>query len=121
MTPLKAPIRRALAGAPLMAALVLAVTTAGPAAGSGNGSADPAPGASAPACVAYVESWRYTDVHNGCEGTVSVTVEYVNGQGAPCRTIEPAGSATFSGYGTNGNHVTGLRTCTPDAAVPGGG
>lgn len=67
----------------------------------------------APECVEYLQSWRYTDVHNDCGDTVSVTVEYTNGQWAPCRVIEPGGWATFSGYGTGGNYVTGLRTCDP--------
>lgn len=67
----------------------------------------------APECVEYFQSWRYTDVHNGCGDTASVTVEYTNGQWAPCRLIEPGGWATFSGYGTAGNYVTALRTCDP--------
>lgn len=80
-------------------------------------SAAAATGSPAPACVEYAQSWRYTDVHNGCGDTVSVTVEYTNGQWAPCRVIEPGGRATFSGYGTNGNYVTGLRTCDPAPAT----
>ncbi|MFC9814200.1 alpha-amylase [Streptomyces virginiae] len=80
-------------------------------------SAAAATGSPAPACVEYAQSWRYTDVHNGCGDTVSVTVEYTNGQWAPCRVIEPGGRATFSGYGTNGNYVTGLRTCDPASAT----
>ncbi|MFB7337061.1 alpha-amylase [Streptomyces adustus] len=76
-------------------------------------SAVAATGSPAPECVEYFQSWRYTDVHNRCGDTVSVTVEYTNGQWAPCRVIAPDGWATFSGYGTNGNYVTGLRTCDP--------
>src|SRR5690349_16637681 len=49
----------------------------------------------APECVESFQSWRYTDVHNGCSDAVSVTVEYTNGQWAPCRVIEPGGWATF--------------------------
>lgn len=67
----------------------------------------------APDCVEHFQSWRYTEVHNGCADTVSVTVEYTNGQWAPCRVVEPGGRVTFAGYGTNGNYVTGLRACDP--------
>ncbi|PWI12765.1 alpha-amlyase [Streptomyces sp. Act143] len=70
----------------------------------------------APQCVEYHQSWRYTDVHNGCQDTVAVTVEYTNDQWAPCRVIEAGGWVTFSGYGPNGNYVTGLWTCVPDRA-----
>ncbi|MFE5190567.1 alpha-amylase [Streptomyces sp. NPDC056628] len=70
-------------------------------------------GAPAPQCVEYFQSWRYTDVHNGCVDAVSVTVEYTNNQWAPCRVIEPGERVTFAGYGTSGNYVTGLRTCDP--------
>ncbi|WP_369175790.1 alpha-amylase [Streptomyces mutabilis] len=81
-------------------------------------SAAAATGSPAWECVEYFQSWRYTDVHNGCAGTVSVTVEYTNGQWAPRRVIEPSGWATFAGYGTGVNYVTGLRTCDP--ATPSG-
>ncbi|MFJ5811956.1 alpha-amylase [Streptomyces sp. NPDC093093] len=67
----------------------------------------------APECVEYFQSWRYTHVRNDCGDTVFVAVEYTNGQWAPCRVIEPGGWATFSGYGTGGNYVTGLRMCDP--------
>ncbi|MFJ6940405.1 alpha-amylase [Streptomyces sp. NPDC101132] len=67
----------------------------------------------APECVEHFQSWRYTDVHNVCSYTVSVTVEYTNDQWAPCRVIDPDGWATFAGYGTGGNYVTALRTCDP--------
>ena len=73
----------------------------------------------APECVEYFQSWRYTDVHNGCDDAVSVTVEYTNNQWAPCRVIEPGGRATFAGYGTNENYVTGLRTCDPASPTTG--
>ncbi|MFF5504651.1 alpha-amylase [Streptomyces roseolus] len=76
-------------------------------------SAAAATGSPAPACVEYFQSWRYTDVHNGCGDTVSVTVEYTNRQWAPCRVIGPGQWATFAGYGTDGNYVTGVRTCDP--------
>ncbi|MGW6858385.1 alpha-amylase [Streptomyces xanthophaeus] len=86
---------------------------AGPAAGASTSSL-------APECVEYFQGWRYTDVHNGCGDTVSVTVEYANGQWVPCRVIEPNGWATFSGYGTGANYVTGLRTCDPAVVTAGG-
>ncbi|SEE50841.1 Alpha amylase inhibitor [Streptomyces sp. 2131.1] len=70
-------------------------------------------GTFAPACVESFQSWRYTDVHNTCNDTVSVTVEYTNNQWAPCRVLQPGEWATFAGYGTDGNYVTGLRTCDP--------
>ncbi|WP_418955214.1 alpha-amylase [Streptomyces tritici] len=74
-----------------------------------------AAGTPAPECVQYFQSWRYTDVFNGCGEAVAVTVEYTNGQWAPCRVIQPGERATFAGYGTDGNYVTGLRTCEPVA------
>ncbi|MFC9729992.1 alpha-amylase [Streptomyces roseolus] len=80
-------------------------------------SAVAATASSAPACVEYAQGWRYTDVHNGCGETVAVTVDYTNGQWAPCRVIQPGERATFAGYGTDGNYVTGLRTCDPAATT----
>ncbi|MER6600997.1 MULTISPECIES: alpha-amylase [Streptomyces] len=106
MTNLMKRVSRPVALAAMTAAGLLMGMTAAP-------SAMAATGTPAPECVEYYQSWRYTDVHNGCADTVSVTVEYTDGQWAPCRTIEPGGRATFSGYGTNGNYVTGLRTCDP--------
>ncbi|MFE1228662.1 alpha-amylase [Streptomyces sp. NPDC058745] len=104
-------VSRPVALAAMAAVGLLALATA-PSAAADSGSP-------APACVEYFQSWRYTDVHNGCGDTVSVTVEYMNGQWAPCRVVEPGGWATFSGYGTSGNYVAGLRTCDP-ANVPAG-
>ncbi|MEU0088084.1 alpha-amylase [Streptomyces sp. NPDC006274] len=74
----------------------------------------------APECVEYYQSWRYTDVFNGCGDTVAVTVEYTNGQWAPCRVVQPGDRATFAGYGTDGNYVTALRTCDPALAATSG-
>ena len=87
-----------------------------PLAGASSAAADV--GEPAPQCVEYFQSWRYTDVHNGCAEAVSVTVEYTNGQWAPCRVIEPDARATFAGYGTDANYVTGLRTCDPASGAP---
>lgn len=70
----------------------------------------------APECVQYFSSWRYTNVNNGCDDTVNVAVEYTDGTVSPCRTIEPGEWATFSGYGTQGNYVTGLLTCETGGA-----
>ncbi|MEV5970132.1 alpha-amylase [Streptomyces sp. NPDC051921] len=78
--------------------------------------ADSAP----PECVQYYASWRYTSVVNGCGTTVAVTVEYTDGQDAPCRVIEPGASATFAGYGPQLNHITGLRTCDPGSTAASG-
>ncbi|MFC8272744.1 alpha-amylase [Streptomyces sp. NPDC057271] len=94
------------------AGLLMALTTAPSAAAS--------TGSPAPECVEYFQSWRYTDVHNGCGDTVSVTVTYTNGQWAPCRVIEPGGWATFTGYGTNANYVLGLKTCAPSLVTADG-
>ncbi|WP_436995711.1 alpha-amylase [Streptomyces sp. enrichment culture] len=80
-------------------------------------SASAATQSAAPECVQYSQSWRYTNVFNGCGETVAVTVDYTNGQWAPCRVIEPGQWATFAGYGTDGNYVTGLRTCDPAATT----
>ncbi|MFD5652439.1 alpha-amylase [Streptomyces sp. NPDC127039] len=70
----------------------------------------------APACVEYYQSWRYTDVVNNCAETVAVTVEYTNGQDAPCRVIGPRAWATFAGYGTDGNYAIAVRTCETTVA-----
>ncbi|MFI6039505.1 alpha-amylase [Streptomyces sp. NPDC051315] len=72
--------------------------------------------APAPACVHHYSDWRYTTVVNDCDTTVSVTVDYTNGQPAPCRTVAPGGLATFAGYGFDGNHVVGLSACVPATA-----
>ncbi|WP_330237939.1 alpha-amylase [Streptomyces sp. NBC_00525] len=81
-------------------------------------SASAATGTPAPDCVESFQSWRYTDVRNGCSDAVSVTVEYTNGQWAPCVTLQPGGWATFAGYGTNANYVTALRTCDLAPVAP---
>ncbi|MFF1511778.1 alpha-amylase [Streptomyces sp. NPDC058326] len=87
------------------AAALLMGLTAAPSATAAEGSA--------PACVEYYSGWRYTTVVNSCDTAVSVTVEYTNSQPAPCRVLEPGATATFAGYGTDSNYVTGLRTCEP--------
>lgn len=66
-----------------------------------------------PDCVHYYSDWRYTTVVNDCDTTVDVTVQYTDGQGAPCRTLLPRAIATFAGYGPQLNYVTGLSACTP--------
>jgi hypothetical protein len=66
-----------------------------------------------PECVHHHSDWRYTSVVNDCAVTVDVTVEYTDGQTVPCRTVAPGAWATFPGYGTTSNYVTGLRACTP--------
>jgi hypothetical protein len=93
------------AAAGLLMALIAAPSTAA--------ATEPA----APECVQHYDSWRYTDVFNSCGDIVAVTVEYTNGQWAPCRVINPGGWATFAGYGTDGNRVTGLLTCDPAPAT----
>ncbi|MFE8910528.1 alpha-amylase [Streptomyces globisporus] len=75
--------------------------------------------APAPECVEYHQGWRYTDVVNGCAVSVAVTVEYTNGQEAPCRVLGPGEWGAFAGYGTNGNYVTALRTCAPSPVISG--
>ncbi|MFB7940143.1 alpha-amylase [Streptomyces sp. NPDC056049] len=110
MTNLMDRISRPVALAATTAAGLLMAVAAAPSAVADTGTP-------APECVEYFQSWRYTDVHNGCADTVSVTVEYTNGQWAPCRVIEPGAWATFAGYGTDGNYVTGVRTCDPASGV----
>jgi hypothetical protein len=71
------------------------------------------PATAAPDCVHHYSDWRYTTVVNDCDTTVNVTVDYTDGQAAPCRTLSPRDIATFAGYGPQLNYVTGLSTCTP--------
>ncbi|MFC7931919.1 alpha-amylase [Streptomyces cinereoruber] len=106
MTNLMNRISRPAALAATAAAGLLMAMAAAPSAAADTGTP-------APECVEYFQSWRYTNVHNDCADTVSVTVEYTNGQWAPCRVIEPGAWATFAGYGTDGNYATGVRTCDP--------
>ncbi|MGW7610407.1 alpha-amylase [Streptomyces sp. NPDC054766] len=82
-------------------------------AGPGALADDVVQAAAVPDCVHYYSDWRYTTVVNDCDTTVNVTVEYTDGQGAPCRTLLPRAIATFAGYGPQLNYVTGLSTCTP--------
>ncbi|WRZ88603.1 alpha-amylase [Streptomyces sp. NBC_01007] len=82
-------------------------------AGPGALADDAVQAAAVPDCVHYYSDWRYTTVVNDCDTTVNVTVEYTDGQGAPCRTLLPRAIATFAGYGPQLNYVTGLSTCTP--------
>lgn len=103
---------RTLRPAALAATTVAALLTALTAAPSAKASAETA----APECVQYHSGWRYTHVVNGCDFTVAVTVEYTDGQPAPCRVIEPGAWVTFAGYGSQFNYVTGLRTCDPATA-----
>ncbi|WP_395358064.1 alpha-amylase [Streptomyces sp. YH02] len=106
MTNLMKQISRPIALVATAAAGLLMTLTAAPSAMADSGSP-------APECVEYFQSWRTTNVHNGCSDTVSVTAEYTNGQWAPCRVLQPGEWVTFAGYGTDGNYVTGLRTCDP--------
>nr|AHG55197.1 alpha-amylase inhibitor [Streptomyces sp. CC5] len=110
MTNLMKQISRPIALTATAAAGLLMTLTAAPSAMADTGSP-------APECVEYFQSWRYTNVHNGCGDTVSVAVEYTNGQWAPCRVLQPGEWATFAGYGTDGNYVTGLRTCDPTSGA----
>ncbi|MET7986172.1 MULTISPECIES: hypothetical protein [unclassified Streptomyces] len=66
-----------------------------------------------PDCVHYYSDWRYTTVVDDCDTTVNVTVQYTDGQDAPCRTLLPRAIATFAGYGPQLNYVIGLSGCTP--------
>ncbi|MFV0131892.1 alpha-amylase [Streptomyces sp. HMX87] len=106
-------ISRPVALAAATAAGLLTALAAAPSAAAATGSA-------VAECVEYYQSWRYTHVLNGCGDAVAVTVEYTDGQWAPCRVVRPGERATFAGYGTNGNYVTGLRTCDPGLVTSSG-
>ncbi|MCX5008149.1 hypothetical protein OHB05_36875 [Streptomyces sp. NBC_00638] len=99
------------------AALGLLSATGAPATARDGGRVAPDDGsvhaAPAPDCVHYYSDWRYTTVVNDCDTTVDVTVDYTDGQDAPCRTLLPRAIATFAGYGPQLNYVTGLSACTP--------
>ncbi|MGW7198066.1 alpha-amylase [Streptomyces chryseus] len=69
----------------------------------------------APSCVHYSTSWRYTFVTNTCDSTQHVTVEYRDGSTVPCRTAGPGDTVTFPGYGTGDNGVRAVLLC---AAAP---
>lgn len=99
-------ISRPVALAAGVAAGLLTAVTVAPSAAA---AAESAP----PECVQHHSGWRYTHVVNGCDVPVAVTVEYTDGQAAPCRVIDPGAWATFAGYGPQFNYVTGLRTCDP--------
>ncbi|MBB1245597.1 alpha-amylase [Streptomyces durbertensis] len=111
MSNLMSRISRPVALTATTAAGLLMALTATPSAAAAT--TEPAP----PECVQYHSSWRYTHVSNSCDATVAVTVEYTNGQDAPCRVIQPGEWATFSGYGTQSNYVTALRSCDPTPAA----
>ncbi|WP_063830702.1 carbohydrate-binding module family 20 domain-containing protein [Kitasatospora phosalacinea] len=96
------PIALAAAGA----AVLLAPLAAAPSASAAEGTAPPT-------CVQYYSSWRYTEVANDCSAAVGISVRYTDGQVSPCRTVPPGARATFAGYGTDMNYVTGLLTCSP--------
>ncbi len=70
---------------------------------------DPAP--DAPDCVQASAGWRYTFVTNGCDSPHHLTVRYADGTDVPCRSVSPGDSATFPGYGTQGNRVLGPDLC----------
>jgi len=98
---------------PPLRAGVLAVTALAwlllPGAGAGR-AADTAP-EPAPDCVHHRSDWRYTTVVNDCAASQDVTVDYLDGQPAPCRRVAPGDQATFAGYGPQLNYVTGVRLC----------
>ncbi|MFF4341006.1 alpha-amylase [Kitasatospora sp. NPDC001540] len=97
---------------PLVLAVVAATGLLLPLAAAPSASAaESTEGTAPPACVQYYSSWRYTQVANGCDTAVSVTVQYTDGQSAPCLTLQAGEWGTFAGYGTNMNYVTGLLTC----------
>ncbi|MER6561140.1 alpha-amylase [Streptomyces sp. NPDC001027] len=97
------------AGVLAVAALAWLLPAAAAAGGVGR-AADAAP-EPAPDCVSYRSDWRYTIVVNDCAASQDVTVEYLDGQPAPCRRVAPGGQATFAGYGPQLNYVTAVRTC----------
>lgn len=68
----------------------------------------------APECVTHSASWRYTFVTNGCEGAQHLTLRYLDGGEVPCRTVAPGATATFPGYGTQGNQVVAVDLCPQD-------
>ncbi|QGV77997.1 alpha-amylase [Streptomyces ficellus] len=104
----RSTIRVAIAGATAGLAAVAVCLTA-----STGASAAPLPaGGEAPSCVAYASGWRYTFVTNDCGSAQDVTVTYLDGTTVPCRSVAPGGTATFPGYGTGGNAVTGVALCT---------
>ncbi|RKE17263.1 alpha-amylase [Streptomyces sp. TLI_171] len=102
-------LRHASRSVALAATALLAALAAAPSASAASAAA----GTPAPSCVQYYSSWRYTQVANGCDAAVSVTVQYTDGQSSPCRTLQAGEWGTFAGYGTDMNYVTGLLTCDP--------
>ncbi|AWK11754.1 alpha-amylase [Streptomyces spongiicola] len=98
-------ISASVVGAAVMAVLTTAgAAAAAPAAGEGE---------SAPGCVQYAATWRYTHVTNACDTAYRLTVEYTDGTAVPCRDAQPGATVTFPGYGPGGNGVLRVRLCQP--------
>ncbi|MGW0396040.1 carbohydrate-binding module family 20 domain-containing protein [Streptomyces sp. NPDC003042] len=65
----------------------------------------------APTCVTWSETWRYTSVFNGCDGTYGLQVLYQDGSRSACRAVAAAMPATFAGYGPYENHAVAVSHC----------
>ncbi|MCZ4124683.1 alpha-amylase [Streptomyces sp. H39-S7] len=71
----------------------------------------------APTCVEFFPSWRYTFVANHCTDQQNLTVLYRDHTDVGCRLVAPGDTATFPGYGVQGNEVVGIALCAgPDTA-----
>ncbi|WP_067826351.1 hypothetical protein [Actinomadura kijaniata] len=92
---MKARIARLAAGAGIGATLVLGSVLTG----SASVAAEPAP-----SCVTYSQSWRYTDVTNGCGTTLQLKVVYKDGAEGVCHTVHPSPYPTTIGSGYIGEH-----------------
>src|SRR4051794_1387007 len=71
----------------------------------------------APTCVEYFPSWRYTLVANHCGDPHDLTVQYRDPTDVGCRVVAPGDTATFPGYGVQGNQVVGIALCTGSDAL----
>ncbi|MBQ0986530.1 alpha-amylase [Streptomyces sp. F63] len=107
-------LSRSIARASVPVLLVAAAGLARPGAAYGATAGEPGEpvSVSAPACVRYEASWRYTFVTNGCDTAQRFTVRYRDGATPPCRTAAPGDTVTFPGYGVGGDEVLGVDLCS---------
>ncbi|MFD9456654.1 carbohydrate-binding module family 20 domain-containing protein [Streptomyces sp. NPDC059985] len=65
----------------------------------------------APACVTWSDSWRYTSVANNCDTDYNLQVLYTDATTSDCRPVHASSWATFAGYGFTDNRAVAIQDC----------
>ncbi|MFE3762328.1 carbohydrate-binding module family 20 domain-containing protein [Streptomyces sp. NPDC059104] len=73
--------------------------------------ADTPASGTAPTCITWSDSWRYTEVDNACGADYRLQVLFADGSTSTCNPVAASAYATFPGYGTAENRVVAMRHC----------